>query len=473
MAQITADRVKETTTTTGTGTITLAGAASNFRTFSSVMATGDTCYYAIVSQSGSFWEVGLGTLASSTTLARTTVISSSNSNTAVNLSGTSDVFMTAAASQFKGLLALQAVQTSAFNATAGSLYPVNTTSAAITATLPASPSAGDTITFQDYAGTFSTNNLTLNLNGKNMMGVSTNFIVTQNWRSITIIYVDATKGWLALNTSVAQPSNIPTTSYLTVAGGGGAGGTTGTNSYSGGGGGGGVVTGTASLTVGVTYSVTVGAGGAGASGLNSGSQGSNSQFAATTAAVGGGGGAGFQYANNSLAGGSGGGGANAQITGGAATSGQGYAGGNGVAYTGSTNVSGGGGGGGGAVGTNASVGTAGNGGIGKSSSITGTAVYYAGGGGGGGYTAAGTGGSGGGGNGATNANGSNGTFGTGGGGGGTASNSLYLGGNGGTGCVILSVPTAVYSANYTGSPAITVSGSNTILTWTQNGSYTA
>lgn len=87
------DRIRETSTTTGTGTITLAGAVSGYRTFSSVAATGDSVYYVITL--GTEWEVGLGTMASSTTLSRDTVLSSSNSNAAVNFSaGTKDVFMT-------------------------------------------------------------------------------------------------------------------------------------------------------------------------------------------------------------------------------------------------------------------------------------------------------------------------------------------------------------------------------------------
>lgn len=93
------DRVKETSTTTGTGAITLGGAASGFRTFSSVYTTADTLYYTITDQNGSNWEVGLGTY--STTLARTTVIASSNSNTAVNFtSGALYVFATVSANQF-------------------------------------------------------------------------------------------------------------------------------------------------------------------------------------------------------------------------------------------------------------------------------------------------------------------------------------------------------------------------------------
>lgn len=90
MAHITADRVQETTTTTGTGAITLAGAVAGFRTFASVMAASDTCYYVI--QGGSEWEVGVGTF--NTTLARTTVQSSSNAGALVNFSaGTKNVFI--------------------------------------------------------------------------------------------------------------------------------------------------------------------------------------------------------------------------------------------------------------------------------------------------------------------------------------------------------------------------------------------
>jgi cytoskeletal protein CcmA (bactofilin family) len=101
MALTIADRVRETTTTTGTGTITLNGAVGNFETFTSNLSDGDTTYYAIVDANNSDFEVGLGTFASSgTTLARTTVIASSNSNSAVSLSsGSKDVFITLPASK--------------------------------------------------------------------------------------------------------------------------------------------------------------------------------------------------------------------------------------------------------------------------------------------------------------------------------------------------------------------------------------
>ena len=95
MALVVADRVKETTTSTGTGAITLGGAEPNFRTFSSVLSDADTTYYAIIDDNNLAFEVGLGTYASSgNTITRTTVLSSSNSNNAVNFSaGTKDVFL--------------------------------------------------------------------------------------------------------------------------------------------------------------------------------------------------------------------------------------------------------------------------------------------------------------------------------------------------------------------------------------------
>jgi len=101
MALTIADRVRETTVTTGTGTIALGGAVSNFETFTANLSNSDTTYYAIVDNTNGAFEVGLGTFTSSgTTLARTTIIASSNSNSAVNLgAGTKDVFITIPASK--------------------------------------------------------------------------------------------------------------------------------------------------------------------------------------------------------------------------------------------------------------------------------------------------------------------------------------------------------------------------------------
>ena len=99
MAFVVKDRVKETTTTTGTGTVTLLGAATGFQSFSAI-GNGNTTYYTIAGQTGSEWEVGIGTYTSAgTTLARTTVPASSNAGALVSFSaGTKDVFVTYPAS---------------------------------------------------------------------------------------------------------------------------------------------------------------------------------------------------------------------------------------------------------------------------------------------------------------------------------------------------------------------------------------
>ena len=93
MALVLADRIKETTTTTGTGTYTLGGAATGFESFA-VIGNSNTTYYCCTD--GTDFEVGIGTYtASGTTLARTTILQSSNSDSAVNwTSGTRDIFCT-------------------------------------------------------------------------------------------------------------------------------------------------------------------------------------------------------------------------------------------------------------------------------------------------------------------------------------------------------------------------------------------
>ena len=102
MALVIDDRVKETSTTTGTGTLNLSGAVSGFQTFVAGVGDGNTTYYAIVNRDADEWETGIGTVtdASTDTLARTTVIASSNSDSAVTFSsGTKDVFTTLPASK--------------------------------------------------------------------------------------------------------------------------------------------------------------------------------------------------------------------------------------------------------------------------------------------------------------------------------------------------------------------------------------
>ena len=102
MAFVLNDRVKETTTTNGTSTINLAGAETGFESFVVGIGNSNTTYYAIVHQTADEFEVGIGTVtdASPDTLSRTTIISSSNSDSAVNFSsGTKNVFCTLPASK--------------------------------------------------------------------------------------------------------------------------------------------------------------------------------------------------------------------------------------------------------------------------------------------------------------------------------------------------------------------------------------
>jgi hypothetical protein len=101
MALVVNDRVKETSTTTGTGTFDLAGAVSGFESFVAGIGNSNTTYYSIVNENGEF-EVGLGTVtdAATDTLSRDTIISSSNSDSAVNFgAGTKNVFCTLPASK--------------------------------------------------------------------------------------------------------------------------------------------------------------------------------------------------------------------------------------------------------------------------------------------------------------------------------------------------------------------------------------
>ena len=78
-------------------------------------------------------------------------------------------------------------------------YFVDTSSSAITMTLPSSASAGDTIAIKDYAGTFATNNCTIGRNGHNIQGNANNSLLSSNRASVLLVYVDSTQGWLLKN----------------------------------------------------------------------------------------------------------------------------------------------------------------------------------------------------------------------------------------------------------------------------------
>ena len=391
------------------------------------------------------------------------------------------------------------IKTTSFTAVSGEGYFIDTTSGAITMTLPASPSAGDIVSFKDYAYTFNTNNLTVADNGSNIGGGSAvNPVYSVNGTSKTLIFADSTKGWLTTNESTDTTTGINplyvtatggtittsgnfkihtftgpgtfcvscagnavgsnTVDYMVVAGGG-AGGFTPTNSGGGGGAGGyressGAASGcytasplgacvSALPVTASAFPITVGAGGSTTPGA--GNSGSNSVFSTITSAGGGGGAGQSTPVTNGIAGGSGGGSAycGSGSTGGAGNTPpvsppQGNPGGS---NSPGGNAAAGGGGGAGAAGGSADQsttgpGTSGPGGNGVITNINASPVTRAGGGGGKSLTANGSGGSGGGG-----AAGSAGTTNTGGGGGGGNTNSGCVpassAGAGGSGIVII------------------------------------
>jgi hypothetical protein len=90
----------------------------------------------------------------------------------------------------------QAVKTTGFTAVAGEGYFINTTSGAITMTLPSSPSIGDEVSFVDYAGTFDTYNLTVGRNSEKIQGTAADLTVSTERAANTLVYVDSTQGWL-------------------------------------------------------------------------------------------------------------------------------------------------------------------------------------------------------------------------------------------------------------------------------------
>ena len=389
------------------------------------------------------------------------------------------------------------VKTTDFTAVAGEGYFVNTTSGEIDVTLPASPSAGDVVAVKDYANTFDTNNCILLRNGSNIGGLAIDSTITTEGIAVTLVYVDATKGWLVTDSGLQSEAPGPTfvaasggtvttcgnfkihtftgpgtftvsnagnaagsdtVSYLVVGGGG-----AGSQSIGGGGGAGGFREGrttTCSYTVSPlnapaglpvsaqAYPITIGAGGAGATppAPTLGSSGADSTFSTITSA-----GGGFGSNNSPGVGGPGGsgGGASGNVPGSGGTGGtgntppvspaQGTNGGDSGPY-GPPNYGAGGGGGATVAGTTGTPSAAGAGGAGATTHITGSPVAYAGGGGGtvwdNGPGSSAPGGVGGGGAGGDNPGTSTpGTANTGGGGGG--GETTPVSGSGGSGIVVI------------------------------------
>ena len=389
------------------------------------------------------------------------------------------------------------IKTATFTAANGEGYFANTNGGIFTINLPSSPSAGNIISVKDYLNSFATNNLTIGRGGSPIDGNTADLVLDIDGQSVTLIYVDGTRGWLVVNDSnvTLQPKFVTasggtvTTSgdfkihtfsspgtftvscagnalgsssvdYLVIGGGGGAAG-----DRAGGGGAGGYrfSNGTASgcysagpsplgasaLPVTATgFPITVGGGGARTPPSSDAGSGNSSIFSSITSA---GGGRGARQGNTSATGGSGGGGAGiGPNSNSAGSSGntppvsppQGNAGGDGNGTeSGPVRRGGGGGGGAGAVGTTATTSQVGNGGNGLTSCISASPVARGGGGAGGGsggsYSPGGSGGSGGGGNAGNNGDGGNATCNTGGGGGGGCGATSNTGGNGGSGVVII------------------------------------
>ena len=109
------------------------------------------------------------------------------------------------------------IKTADFTAASGEGYFINTTSGAITMTLPSSPSAGDIVAIKDYANTFDTNNLTINRNGQPLSGDAENAIISTEGQSLTLVYGDSTKGWQGV--AAATEADLPKPQYIAATGG--------------------------------------------------------------------------------------------------------------------------------------------------------------------------------------------------------------------------------------------------------------
>jgi hypothetical protein len=133
----------------------------------------------------------------SVTLANSEISNAELTNSSITINGTS-ISLGGSGTIVAGT-SWQTVKTSGFTAVAGEGYFCNTTSSAFTATLPASATIGNEISFIDYAGTFDTNNLTIGRNGHNIQGSATDLTVATERAGFSLVYVDATQGWLLKN----------------------------------------------------------------------------------------------------------------------------------------------------------------------------------------------------------------------------------------------------------------------------------
>jgi len=140
-----------------------------------------------------------------TKLATGTIENASLSNSSITINGTS---ISLGGSSSVGVdvnwqSVITADGSTATTGVAGNGYFIDTTSAAHTFNLPASATLGDQIAIKDYAGTFSSNNLTIGRNGHNIQGVANDSLISTNRASLLLVYVDSTKGWI-----YAEESNV-------------------------------------------------------------------------------------------------------------------------------------------------------------------------------------------------------------------------------------------------------------------------
>ena len=105
------------------------------------------------------------------------------------------------------------IKTGDFTAASGEGYFINTTSGAITMTLPSSPSVGDIVALKDYANTFDSQNLTIARNGSNISGSASNAVISVEGQALTLVYGDATKGWQSVY--AATEADLPKPQFIT------------------------------------------------------------------------------------------------------------------------------------------------------------------------------------------------------------------------------------------------------------------
>lgn len=103
----------------------------------------------------------------------------------------------------KGMTSVTAASKTTYTAVANDQIVVDTAANVVTITLPATPAVGDEVTIMDGSATggFATNNCVVARNGSNIEGVASDDSLTVNNQCVTLIYANATKGWLYKSTN--------------------------------------------------------------------------------------------------------------------------------------------------------------------------------------------------------------------------------------------------------------------------------